>query len=48
VNDKAASDEEKPRLGDLLVASGAISASQLDAALVRQKSQNLPIGQLLV
>ena len=43
--------EDKPRLGDLLVGSGVISASQLDAALARQKSQNLPIlpiGQLLV
>ena len=51
MNDKAASDANTPRLGDLLVGSGAISASQLDAALARQKSQHLPIlpiGQLLV
>jgi type IV pilus assembly protein PilB len=48
VNEKTAFDAGKHRLGDLLVASGAISASQLETALSRQKAQKLPVGQLLV
>ena len=35
-------------LGELLVQSGSISASQLETALGKQKSQKLPLGQLLV
>jgi type IV pilus assembly protein PilB len=39
---------KKSRLGELMVESGAISASQLETALARQKEQKLPVGQLLV
>ena len=38
----------KSRLGDLLVQGGAISVSQLETALARQKTQKIPLGQLLV
>jgi type IV pilus assembly protein PilB len=48
VEEKALSRARKSPLGELLVRSGAISASQLETALVKQKSQKLPIGQLLV
>lgn len=40
--------EAKSQLGELLVASGSITREQLDNALARQKTQKLPIGQLLV
>jgi len=46
VNDKPRA--SKSRLGDLLVQGGAISASQLESALTRQKTQKAPLGQLLV
>lgn len=38
----------RSRLGDLLVAGGAITSDQLEGALARQKTQPLPLGQLLV
>jgi type IV pilus assembly protein PilB len=40
--------EAKSQLGELLVASGSITREQLDNALARQKTQKMPIGQLLV
>jgi len=40
--------QAKSQLGELLVASGAITQEQLEHALSRQKTQKLPIGQLLV
>jgi type IV pilus assembly protein PilB len=40
--------ERKSRLGELLVASGAITEQQLEDALSKQKSQPGPIGQVLV
>ena len=40
--------EAKSKLGELLVASGAISRDQLDSALSKQKTQKLPLGQVLV
>lgn len=40
--------DRKSQLGELLVASGALTRDQLDNALARQKNQKLPIGQLLV
>jgi type IV pilus assembly protein PilB len=38
----------RSRLGELLIDAGNISAEQLDNALERQKTQKLPLGQLLV
>jgi type IV pilus assembly protein PilB len=40
--------DAKSRLGELLVASGAISRDQLNNALAKQHTQKLPLGQLLV
>jgi type IV pilus assembly protein PilB len=39
---------DRPKLGEVLVRSGAISADQLQHALNQQKKLKLPIGQLLV
>jgi type IV pilus assembly protein PilB len=39
---------ERPRLGEVLVRSGAIHADQLQHALDQQKELKLPVGQLLV
>ena len=47
-DEKFTAREPKSHLGQLLVASGAITKDQLESALARQKSQKLPIGQLLV
>lgn len=38
----------KSRLGELLVASGALTLEQLDSALTKQKGQKIQLGQLLV
>ena len=40
--------ERKSKLGDLLVASGALTQEQLDTALGRQKVLKVPLGQVLV
>jgi type IV pilus assembly protein PilB len=45
---KATPREAKSRLGELLIASGAIGRDQLDSALSKQKVQKLPLGQVLV
>jgi type IV pilus assembly protein PilB len=37
-----------PRLGDVLVRSGAIGAEQLQSALAQQRKHKIPLGQLLV
>jgi type IV pilus assembly protein PilB len=39
---------ERPKLGDLLVAAGAISLTQLGAALADQRSFGRPLGSILV
>jgi type IV pilus assembly protein PilB len=39
---------ERPRLGDLLVAAGAITRTQLGAALADQRSFGQPLGSTLV
>ncbi len=39
---------KRPRLGDLLVAAGAISLTQLGAALADQRSFGKPLGSILV
>ena len=41
-------EEERPRLGDLLVAAGAIDTTQLSAALLDQRNFGLPLGRILV
>ena len=35
-------------IGELLIASGALTPEQLDNALARQKTQKLPLGQILI
>ncbi|HEY6963247.1 MAG TPA: hypothetical protein VI408_15280 [Gaiellaceae bacterium] len=40
--------DERPRLGELLVALGALSQEQLVSALRRQQETNIPLGRLLV
>jgi len=40
--------EKRPRLGDLMVASGVISQANLDAALKQQQETHLPIGETLI
>lgn len=45
---KSTGRHRKSKLGELLVAGGAISRKQLDSAVARQSTQKLPIGQLLV
>jgi type IV pilus assembly protein PilB len=40
--------DRKSRLGELLVASNAITEAQLTLALAKQKSQKIPLGQMLV
>ncbi len=37
-----------PRLGDVLVRGGAITAEQLQSALAQQRKHKIPLGQLLV
>ncbi len=39
---------ERPKLGDLLVAAGAISLTQLGGALADQRSFGKPLGSILV
>ena len=39
---------ERPRLGDLLVAAGAIDRTQLGAALADQQNFGMPLGTILV
>ncbi len=39
---------KRPRLGEILVASGAISTESLSVALEKQKENGLPIGETLV
>jgi type IV pilus assembly protein PilB len=41
-------DGERPKLGEVLVRSGAIRSEQLQHALDQQKKLKLPVGQLLV
>ena len=38
----------RPRLGDVLVRNGSITAEKLEAALQMQKSQHRPLGEILV
>lgn len=40
--------EDKKRLGELLLAQGAITTDQLDIALTEQKNSSLLIGQILI
>jgi type IV pilus assembly protein PilB len=40
--------EKRPRLGELLVRSGAITSAQLAHALERQRSMHMPLGQVLI
>lgn len=40
--------DPRPRLGELLVASGALSDEQLREALVRQRESGIPLGRFLV
>lgn len=40
--------EKRPKLGEVLIKSGAIDATQLQRALEEQKSLNLPLGETLV
>jgi len=40
--------EKRPRLGDLLVRSGAITSAQLAHALERQRAMRIPLGQVLI
>ncbi len=40
--------EKRPRLGELLVRSGAVTAAQLAHALERQRAMHLPLGQVLI
>jgi type IV pilus assembly protein PilB len=44
----AAASKKGPRLGDLLIKSGAINQQQLEHALVIQKQLKLPLGKTLV
>ena len=44
----ASAPANQPRLGDLLIRSGAINQQQLDHALSQQKQLKLPIGQILL
>ncbi len=39
---------KRPRLGELLVSNGAITAAQLAHALERQRALALPLGQVLL
>jgi len=41
-------DPEQPRLGDLLVAAGAVSESELQLGLAEQRERDTPIGMTLV
>ena len=41
-------EEEKPRLGELLVAMGALTDEQLREVLARQRETGLPLGRMLV
>ncbi len=40
--------KQRPKLGELLVGSGTITAAQLAQALERQRALALPLGQVLV
>jgi type IV pilus assembly protein PilB len=40
--------EKRPRLGELLVRSSAITAAQLAHALDRQRTMHMPLGQVLI
>ena len=40
--------EKRPRIGELLVRSGAVTPAQLAHALERQRSMHLPLGQVLI
>ncbi len=40
--------KQRPRLGELLVGNGTITAAQLAAALERQRTGGEPLGQVLV
>src|SRR5207249_623962 len=40
--------QKRPRLGDVLVRSRAITSAQLEAALERHKETRLPLGETLV
>lgn len=41
-------EDEKPRLGELLVAMGALTDDQLREVLARQRETGLPLGRMLV
>lgn len=41
-------EDEKPRLGELLVAMGALTDEQLREVLARQRETGLPLGRMLV
>ncbi|MFN2445486.1 MAG: ATPase, T2SS/T4P/T4SS family [Vicinamibacterales bacterium] len=40
--------DKRPRLGDVLVRSGAVTTDQLNHALAEQKKRPMPLGRLLV
>jgi type IV pilus assembly protein PilB len=40
--------DKRPRIGELLVRSGAVTPAQLAHALERQRSMHLPLGQVLI
>lgn len=41
-------ERDRPRLGEILVAGGAITAAQLEHALAEQPNVQLPLGQTLL
>jgi type IV pilus assembly protein PilB len=45
---QASAGRERPRLGEILVSGGAITAAQLEHALTEQTSFHLPLGQTLL
>jgi putative toxin-antitoxin system antitoxin component (TIGR02293 family) len=47
-SDGQAAGRDRPRLGEILVAGGAITAAQLEHALAEQSSFHLPLGQTLL
>jgi type IV pilus assembly protein PilB len=46
--ERASSQRPQARLGEMLLACGALTLDQLDCALAKQRGQKLPLGQLLV
>src|SRR5688500_20133055 len=46
--ERASSQRPRARLGEMLLACGALTLDQLDSALAKQRGQKLPLGQMLV